>query len=123
MDESVDTRQWRRQLLRRVGLFMAATLALLTLFFGARQGVLASVLFAVWLPLAAAFFWVCGLTFNVMTAFAAMLAAIPLVLALTYSLPWRALALITAASAAAMAAAGIGWPSPPHVALAVLIAT
>jgi multidrug efflux pump subunit AcrB len=122
LDESVETRKWRRQLLRRVGFSVLVALTVVSLFFGLRRGLVALALFAVWLPLAAAVFWAIGFTLNVMTALGLMLACIPLVLALTYSLSWRMFAAIAVALAGSLAVASLWSPFLRQVSAACFIA-
>jgi multidrug efflux pump subunit AcrB len=90
-DESSQTRQWRRQWLRRIGVCALTALAAVALFFGVRQGLAALALFVVSLPLAAAASWSLGLTFNTMTALGTMLACLPVTLLLASPLSWRRL--------------------------------
>lgn len=121
-DESVRTRQWRRQLLRRIGFCVLATLAIVSVFLGLRRGMVALALLTVWLPLAAAFLWVVGLTFNIMTALGVMLALIPLTLALTFLPFWKTFSAMALAVAGLLGIASIWSPFLWQVGVAFLVA-
>jgi multidrug efflux pump subunit AcrB len=120
-DESVETRLWRRQLLRRIGICILLTVAVVSLLYGAVQGLATLALFVVGLPLAAAFLWFCGLTLNDMTALGMLGASIPLVLLLRYWFSWRTFAIAVAMTAVVSAVASYGMLIWHHLVLSFVV--
>jgi len=121
-DEAVEARQWRRELLRRIGFCVLTALASMSIFFGLRHGAFALGFLVAWGPLAAAALWVLGLTFNIMTALGLTLVLVPMVLAAAYPRAWKALAAVTAATAVASGVASVWWPFWRQVGIAFFVA-
>lgn len=76
-DESRATKQWLKNMARRMTIFLALALVSTGAIFGWRRGGLLACAYGVWLPVSAASLWLFGFTLNAMTVGAWMLAAVP----------------------------------------------
>lgn len=109
-DESVETRQWRRKLLRHIGVCIVVAFAAVSFLYGLSHGLVVLALFAVWLPLAAAALWACRFTLNDMTALGLIAACVPLIVTRLYSFTRRTLIATAITVTVLLAALSAGFP-------------